>query len=226
MAKITLKLEKRDLLGKKVKKLRRQGIIPANVFGKDVKSMSISAKLNEFQKIFDEAGETQIVYLQIEGEEKERPTLITNVQYHPVTDEVLHVDFRQVDLKEKITANIPIELTGEAPAVKDLNAVVVAAISEIEVEALPTDFLEKIEVDISGLKEIGDTIKVSDLKIDRTKIEVLTDPETIVVTATPQQAEEVAPAPAPTEEAPSIPAEGAPAPAEGEAKPPTESKPE
>ncbi|MBI1872198.1 50S ribosomal protein L25, partial [Candidatus Collierbacteria bacterium] len=110
MAKLTLKLDKRTITGKKVKKLRRQGMVPANIFGKDIKSLAVSAKLTDFQKVYQDAGETQIVTLEVKGDEKERPTLITNVQHNPITNEVLHVDFRQVDLKEKITANIPVEL--------------------------------------------------------------------------------------------------------------------
>ncbi len=214
MEKITLSLQKRDQLGKRVKKLRQQGLIPANVFGKEVKSQAVSASAADFKLVREKAGETQIVYLQISGETKDRPTLITNIQYDPVSDQVLHVDFHQVDLKEKVTANIPLELVGEAPAAKDFQAVVVPNISEIEVEALPTDLPEKIEVDVTGLKQIGDSIKVSDLKINRDIIAVQTDPETIIVTATPQRAEEVIEAPAaPTTEEAVAPAEGA-APAE------------
>lgn len=228
MAKITLQLHKRDVFRKKVKRLRQQGEIPGNIFGRNVKSLAVTAKLADFEIVSQKAGETQIVYLQVDGEDNERPALLTNIQYQPVDDQILHVDYRQVDLKEKVTANIPVELIGESPAVKDFQAVVVPSITEIEVEALPTDLLEKIEVDISQLKQIGDAIKVADLKIDTAKIEVLTDPETIVVTATPQQAEEIVPPP--VTETPAEPGAApteATAPAEGEKKPDeTKSKPE
>ena len=216
MAKITLSVEPRTLAGKKVKQLRRQGIIPANIFGGKIKSTAVQVKESVFAPIWHQAGETQIVYLQLGDEKENRPTLISNIQRNPVSDAVIHVDFRQVDLKQKITANIPVEIVGESPAVKDFQAAIITSLAEIEVEALPTDLPENILVDISILKNTGDVIKVADLPIDRTKIEVKDDPESIVVSAAAQQAEEViAPPPAPEVEA-----EGAiaPAPAEGEVK--------
>ncbi|MEK7525029.1 MAG: 50S ribosomal protein L25 [Patescibacteria group bacterium] len=208
MAKITLSVEPRTITGKKVEQLRKQGVIPANIFGGKIKSAAIQVKKTVFAPVWQHAGETQIVYLQLGDEKEARPTLISNVQHNPVSDEVIHVDFRQVDLKEKITANIPVEVFGESPAVKDFQAAIITSLGQIEVEALPTDLPENIQVDISLLKNIGDVIKVADLKIDRTKVEVKDDPETVVVSAAAQQAEEViAPPPAPEAEA----VEGAPA---------------
>lgn len=217
MAKITLAVEPRTITGKKVGSLRKQGIIPSNIFGGKIKSAAIQVKKTLFAPVWHQAGETQIVYLQLGDEKETRPTLISNIQRNPVSDEVIHVDFRQVNLKEKITANIPVEVVGESPAVKDFQAAIITSLAEIEVEALPTDLPENIQVDISVLKNIGDVIKVADLKIDRTKIEVKDDPETVVVSAAAQQAEEViAPPPAPEGEA--VEGAAAPAPTEGEAK--------
>lgn len=219
MAKITLSIEPRTITGKKVGQLRKQGIIPSNIFGGKIKSAAVQVKKTAFAPVWQQAGETQIVYLELGDEKETRPTLISNVQRNPVSDEVIHVDFRQVDLKEKITANIPVEVIGESPAVKDFQAAIITSLAEIEVEALPTDLPENIQVDISVLKNIGDVVKVVDLPIDRTKIEVKDDPESVVVSAAAQQAEEViAPPPAPEVEA----VEGAPgeAPApEAETKP-------
>lgn len=201
MAKITLALEPRTTTGKKVKKLRQQGIIPANVFGKNVKSLAVQVKNTLLHPVLEQAGETQIVYVRIGKEKDERPILITNVQFDPLTDTILHVDFRQVDLKEKVTANIPVELVGESPAVRDLAASLITSLSEVEVEALPADLPENIQVDVSGLKNVGDVIKVADLPLDHTKLEVKDEPETVVVSVAGQQKEEVAPAPAPEAEA-------------------------
>lgn len=226
MAKITLSVEPRTISGKRVKQLRKQGIIPANIFGGKIKSVAVQVKKTVFAPIWQQAGETQIVYLQLGDEKESRPTLISNLQLNPITDETIHVDFRQVDLKEKITANIPVEIVGDSPAVKDFQASVITSLSEIEVEALPTDLPENIQVDISILKNVGDVIKVADLNIDRTKIEVKNDPETVVVSTAAQQAEEViAPPPAAEGEVPSegtTPTEGT-TPAEGGAK--AETKP-
>jgi len=195
MTKITLSLEPRIVLGKKVKTLRKQGIIPANIFGNKIKSTPVQVKSTIFRPIYSQAGETQIVYVQVEGEKTDRPVLLTNISYDPMTGDFLHVDLHQVNLKEKVTANVPVEIIGESPAIKDLQATLITSLDEIEVEALPTDLPDHFAVDISLLKSIGDSIKVSDLNIDRTKIEVKVDPETIVVTVAGQQKEEAASAP-------------------------------
>lgn len=195
MAKLNLKVAKRTVSGRQVKKLRQEGFLPANVFGHGVDSLSIQVKAKEFAPIFDEAGETQVIYLQVETEKDPRPVLVSDIQYDPVTDQPLHVDFHQVNLKEKVTANVPFEIIGESPAVKDLGANIISMFSELEVEALPTDLPEKITADVSQLVAIGDVIKVSDLKVDRSKVELTEDPETVLVTVVEQQAEEVAPAP-------------------------------
>lgn len=191
MTKITLPLEARKILGKKVKTLRKQGIVPANIFGHKIESLAVQIKSTVFRSIYTQAGETQIVYVQVEGEKLERPVLLTNVSYDPMSGDYLHVDFHQVNLKEKVTANIPVELVGESPAVKDIQATLITSLDEIEVEALPTDLPDHFTADVSTLKTLGDSIKVSDLDIDRTKIEVKVDPETVVVTVVGQQKEEV-----------------------------------
>ncbi len=208
MTKVTLSVEPRKILGKKVKNLRKQGLIPANIFGNKVKSTAVQLKSTVFRPVYNQAGETQIVYVKVEGETEERPVLLTNVSHDPVSGGILHIDLRQVNLKEKVTVNIPVEIVGESPAVKDLQASIITMLDEIEVEALPTDLPENFVVDISSLKNIGDVIKVSDLNIDRTKIEVLDDPETVVVSVAEQQKEKVIAAPVVTEIIGEIPAEG------------------
>lgn len=195
MAKITVTLEPRTIIGRKVKSLRRSGIIPVNIYGKKTKSLSAQLNLQEFNKLFEKAGETNLVYSTIGTEKEERPCLISHIQLHPVTDTVIHVDFHQVDLTEKATAEIPVELIGEAPAVSTENATIVTQVNHIEVEALPSDFPEKFVVDISKLVKVGDSIKVSDLKYDSKKIKIDLDQETVIVAAQAQQAEEVVEAP-------------------------------
>lgn len=206
-----LKAPVRKVSGRKVKNLRKEGILPANVFGKKVKSEAVQVDLKEFEKIYKEVGETGLVSLETGKDEK--PVLIHNIQLNPVTDEPVHVDFLQVDLKEKVTAEVPVELTGESPAEKQSVGTVVLQLNEIEVEALPTDLPEKFEVNIENLTEVDQAIYVKDLKVDKSKVEVKADPEAIVAKVEPPQKEEVAPAPVPTEG--EVPAEGA-APAEGQ----------
>lgn len=216
MVKITLKAEKRKVTGRKVKNLRKEGQIPANIYGKDVDSLSIQVGAKDLESVFKKAGETAIIDLAI-GKEV-RPVLVHNMQVHPVTDEVLHVDFRQVNLKEKVSANIPVELVGESPAQKSGIGTAVLLVKELEVEALPGDLPEKFEVDATTLTEVDQVVKISDLKYDKDKVEVKTDVESIVAKVEPPQKEEVVAAPvveegAEVKEGEEKPAEGAETPA-------------
>lgn len=179
MEQVPLVAQKRTVLGKKVKSLRRDGLIPAHVFGHKVKTIHVQVKSGDFSKVFEQVGETGLVDLSVDGDK--RPVLVRNIQIHPVSDLPLHIDFYQVNLSEKVKVNVPIEIVGEAPAVEKKIGLLLTPISEIEVEALPTDLPENIEVDISNLTDIDQEIKVKDLKIDTSKIEVHTDPEQNVV---------------------------------------------
>lgn len=198
MSKLTLKAEERKLLGRKVKKLRKEGILPANLYGKKVKSLSLQVDLKDFQGVYDKAGETGLVELVI-GKSK-KPVLIHEVQVDPVTDNPIHTDFLQVNLKEKVTANVPIELVGTSPADRQGLGILVQQLEEIEVEALPNDLPDKFEVDISGLEKVDSSVVVADLKYDAKKIEVSADKEQIIAKVEPLREEE--------EEEPSAPAEG------------------
>lgn len=175
---LKLKAELRKILGRKVKKLRKDGIIPAHVFGHNIKTLHIQIDEKEFEKIAKVAGETSVVDLTVNS--KTHPVLIRGVQVHPLTDKPLHIDFYQVSLKEKVKVAVPVEIAGVALAVEKKVGVLLTPLTEIEIEALPQNLPEKIEVDVSKLEIVGDVIKVSDLKIDREKVEVLTDSELIV----------------------------------------------
>ncbi len=221
MEQIPLVAEKRSVLGRKVKSLRRQGIIPAHVFGHKVKTEHIQVKAHDFKKVFETAGETGIIALSVGTEKK--PVLIRGTQVHPLTDDLLHIDFYQVNLSEKVTVNVPLEIIGESPAVEKKIGLLLTPVTEVEVEALPGDLPENIEVDISNLTNIDDEIKVKDLKVDRSKIDVLADEELVVAQVgelitkemealeaevEAEQAEAAAAAPAEGEESAEAPAEG------------------
>jgi large subunit ribosomal protein L25 len=208
--KITLKAEKRKITGRKVKSLRQQGSLPTNLFGKGIKSQSLKSKTSEFEKTFKQAGETNLVYLEID-KLKELPVLVSNVQVHPVTGQYLHADLYQVDLTKKVTVNVPVNLMGESPAVKD-GAVFVQTLRELEVESLPTNIPESIDFDLSGLLKVGDSLKIKDAK-DTKGADIIQDEETVIVQIQAQQEEEVIEAPVEEE-----PAEGE----EGETKEDTE----
>lgn len=178
MEQIPLAAQKREVLGRKVKTLRKQGLLPAHVYGHKIETIHIQVKTADFRKVFEQAGETGIVELQLDG--AKHPSLVRNVQIHPVTDELLHVDFYQVNLSEKVKVNVPLETVGESPAEQKKVGLLLTPVSEIEVEALPTDLPESIEVDVSKLENIGDEIRVKDLPIDKSKVEVLADEELVV----------------------------------------------
>lgn len=205
MPKTILKAEKRTIEGRKVKSLRKNGILPGNVYGKKVKSESVQIALKDFENIYKEVGETGLLTLSVG--DKEKPVLIHNLQLHPISGDPLHVDFLQVDLKEKVEADIPVEMTGESPAEKQGIGTAVQYINEIKVEALPTDLPEKFIVDVSNLSEVDQSITVADLSYDRSKVEVKTSAEEIVVKVEPPQKEEVVEAPVTAEG--EVPAEGA-----------------
>lgn len=187
MDKNTLKTEKRKVLGRKVKQLRRAGKLPANIYGKKVKSQSVQVNLNDFIKVFSKAGETGLVELVVGS--KKLPVLVHNTQKDPVTDNFLHADFLQVDLKQKVTAQVPVELTAVAPAEKQGLGTVVQYLDEIEVEALPTKLPDKFEIDLTTLKEVDDAVNVKSLKTDK-DVEIKNDPEQIVVKVEPLRKEE------------------------------------
>lgn len=201
---IKLKTIKRDLFGRKVKRLRKEGLIPANIFGKKIKSKAVSVDAKEFAEVFEKAGETQIINLDTAS------VLVSNIQIDPISGLYIHIDFRQVDLTEKIEAKVPVELIGESPAEKQNLGTVVQQIHEIEVEALPSDLPEKIIIDISILAEVDQAVYVKDLKVDK-KVVVKTDLESIVIKVEPPTKEEV------VEVTAEVPAEGVTAPVvEGE----------
>lgn len=178
--KVNLSSQTRAIFGRKVKALRKKGIIPANVFGKKIDSQSVQLNALDFKKAFDTAGETGLINLTVD-DSKSHPVLVSAVQVHPVTNQVIHVDFHQVDLKEKVTATVPIELIGEAPAVKELGAIMVNPISEVSIQALPSDIPNRFELDISSLTELGSMLTVGDIKIDSSKVTIETSPEEPVV---------------------------------------------
>lgn len=180
MNRIPLKAIERTILGKQVNKLRKQGLIPGHVFGKNLETEHVSVKKIDFTKVLKEAGETGLVDLKI-GEEQIKPVLIRQVQVDPVRGEMLNIDFYQVNLTEKTKVNVPIILVGEEPeAVHSGEAVVIQPMMEVEVEALPTDLPEQIEVDITSLKAIDDAILVSQLTVPE-GVTILAEPESVVV---------------------------------------------
>lgn len=193
MDRIPLKAQERTVFGKKVKQLRRNGLVPAHVFGNNTEVEHVSVNGKDFLSVFKRAGETGLVDLKI-GEEKVRPVLIREIEHDPVRGELLHIGFYQVNLKEKVTVPVPIVLIEPEEGIESVKmgeAVVLQNLAEVEVEALPTDLIENIEVNISNLKNVDDAITVADLSYNRETITVLAEPEEVVVKLAPAVTEEM-----------------------------------
>jgi large subunit ribosomal protein L25 len=184
MPDVILHAQLRTLRGKKVRSLRRQGLIPANIYGRGIESVPVQFDVRALRDALSQAGTTTVVdvHLSATGSAEDgtrHPVLIEHVARHPSTGKVLHVDLHQVDLNRPVRAAVPITLVGHAPAV-DVGGVLVHPLDTVEVEALPRALPQAIEVDVSGLTESDAQITVGDLRLPP-GVTVDTDPETIVV---------------------------------------------
>ena len=185
----------RKTLGKKVKSLRKKGILPAILYGPKIKPLPIETDLKEFKEIYKEAGESSLISLQVDsstGSEKGKKflVLIHEIKEDSLTEEFTHVDFYQPILTEEVEATVPIVFEGIAPAVKDLGGTLIKEIQEIEVKALPQNLPHDIKVNIENLKTFEDEILIKDLKIPAdVKIEKASN-EIVVVVIPPERVEE------------------------------------
>ena len=188
MEKVTLEAEKRTLVGKKVSKLRREGKIPAVIYGRDYEATPITLDLRNTTNTLSKVSSSTLLTVVLDG--KEQSTLVREIQKDFIRNEILHIDFLAVSSKEKLRTAVSIILTGEAPVLEDFDALMVNGIENIEVECYPQDLPESIEVDISGLKELGDAIYVKDIAAPA-NVDFLTDGEELVIIATAQKEEVV-----------------------------------
>lgn len=184
---LEIKAKPRQDLGKKTNKQRKAGFIPAVIYGHGIKSEPIYVLVKDFGSIYKEAGESTLVGLEIEG--KKRNVLIHDVARNPLSDDIIHIDFYQVRMDEKIKAKVPLVFVGESDAVKSEGGVLVKNIQEIEVEALPQDLPHHIEIDISPLKTFEDHIYIKDLSVSE-KVKIFAGNDEVVVLVTPPRSEE------------------------------------
>ncbi|MBU1132348.1 50S ribosomal protein L25 [Patescibacteria group bacterium] len=201
-----LKAKKRDVFGKKVKELRAKGFIPAIIYGSEVEE-NVPVYLNsvDFEKIYEKAGSSALINLIIEGEEKQRETLIKDIDFDVVKSNPTHVDFYQIRRGQKLELEAELNFVGEAPAVKELGGVLIKAMDMLSIKCLPQDIVSEFNVDLSVLKKFDDKIKIKDLVIPE-NIEVLDEPEEVIALVAAPEAEEVVAAPA-AEETTAAPAE-------------------
>lgn len=160
-----LKAAKREIKGKKVKNIRKQGFLPASVYGPERESLGLSVDTKDFEKLFEKVSYNKFIDLEIEGEAKTSKVLVKEVQIDPLKDKTLSVSFYQVDESRKITVEVPIELENEAPAIKLNLGFLVQSIDNITLQCLPKDVPDKLTVDISVLANTGDSVVVSALKL-------------------------------------------------------------
>lgn len=180
MEKVVIKATKRAVTGKHVATLRREGKLPGVLYGHNVNSVPITMDLKEASMILGKLSGSSIVTIDLDGQE--HAALVREKQRDYIRSVLIHVDFQAVSLTEKLRTGVGIELVGVSPAVKDFNAMIVSGIEEVEVECLPQDLPEKFEVDISNLKEIGDSIYLRDIPVPQ-NVEFLTDPNELIAVA-------------------------------------------
>lgn len=179
MQQIELRAEGRELLGKKTKRLRSSGIIPMILYGPKTESLPLQVAERELSLVLATAGTNRLIRLWLDAAKEPRVVLIRDVQRDSITQSVLHVDLYEVVMTERITAQIPINLIGESPAVARKGGLLVRGLDSLEVHCLPGQLEEAIEVDLSVLEEVDDVILVKDLDVGE-GIEVLSNPDEVV----------------------------------------------
>ena len=190
MENIELKTTKREILGKKVRFLRRQGITPVHLFGHGIESMALQCDTIELHHALARAGHTSLISLKIPNEKGPRNVVVREIQTEPCTRESLHVDFYQVRMAEVIRMEVPVVLVGEAPALKLKENMLVQAFNTLSVECLPANIPTSLTLDLSSLTETNQTVRVKDIELDK-EITVLNNPELVVVSISSRPAEKI-----------------------------------
>jgi len=186
MENIELETTHREMLGKEVRFLRRQGIMPIHLFGHGIESLSLQCDATSLQQTLSRAGQTRLINIKIHGEKKPRPVVVRGVHTEPVRGGLLHVDFFQVSMKELVKINVPLILVGEAPILKSKENMVVQELNTLAVECLPANIPGSLELDVSSLSEPEQVLRVKDIEVDE-DVTVQDDAELVVVRVTLRQ---------------------------------------
>jgi large subunit ribosomal protein L25 len=181
---VELEAQKRSVLGSKVKRLRREGWVPGVIYGRDFESVSLQFDRHDLRHVLSQVGGSQLVNIKIDGADEPESALLRDVQRNVITGDLLHVDFYRVMMTETITTEIPLLTTGESPVAEQKEGILLHGISEVEVECLPGDLVDALEVDLSELAEVGQAILVEDLAVP-SGISILTDPDEMIVRLVP-----------------------------------------
>ena len=177
----TYAVEPRSVTGKKVARLRREGILPAVIYGRGLPSVSVQMAYIDARDLMNEHGKSTLINVQVAGEAEPRPVVVRQIEQNPVTRSLLHLDFYQVDLSRLIRTHIPVVLTGTAPAVARWNGLLAQGLDTVEIEALPQSLPQHLEVPVGSLGQIGDHLLLSAVRAPA-GVKILTDGDSVVVT--------------------------------------------
>ena len=177
---LTIQTNKREILGKKVRFLRRGGITPAHLFGHNIESLTLQCDTDNLRRIIAQAGTTRLIALEVDGDKQPRSVFIREIQKDEISGQLLHVDFYQVRKEEKIKADIPLVFTGEAPAMQLKGRILDRLLTSLSVECLPDKLPPQIEVDLSSLEELDQAIHVGDITLSP-DVTLMTAPDRLVI---------------------------------------------
>jgi large subunit ribosomal protein L25 len=187
---VELTAEKRAALGKQVRHLRRQGWVPSVMYGHGFDPVPLQFEARVLRKVLSEVGGSQLISIKIKGRKQPQMALVRDVQRDVIKGTLLHVDFYRVDMAERLTTEIPLAMVGTSPVVEAREGILLQGLSSIEVECLPGDLVDAIEVDLSDLAEVGQALHVRDLAIPAA-IDVLTNVDEMIVRVAPLEEEEL-----------------------------------
>ena len=185
----SITLSDRQVVGKKVKALRRAGFIPVHYYGSGLKSLTLQAAVSTLRKVVDEVGANIPVVVDVEGTAGSDICLVREVQWHPVNGSLLHVDFMRVDVTELVIAEVPVVLIGESEAVRELGGVIIQPFQTLPVEALPLNMPKDVAVDITSLLMFGDAVRLGDIALSK-DFTILRDDDDLLVTVQEPRIEE------------------------------------
>ena len=169
----------RSVLGKRSKRLRQEGVLPGNIYGRGLDSVAVQLPRREAESLLSAHGLNSLLELSVEGEKGQRPVIVRQVQRHPLSREILHLDFYQVDLARTIQANVPVTLIGEAPAVHTYQGILITGLDHVLVEALPAEIPSHLELSVDFLEELDAQLTVADLAVED-GVRIMTDPEVML----------------------------------------------
>jgi large subunit ribosomal protein L25 len=187
---VGLTAEKRTVIGKQVKQLRRQGWVPGVMYGHGFDPVPLRFEKKSLRHVLSKVGGSQLISINIAGNKQPEMVLVRDVQRDPIRGSLLHVDFYRVRMTERLTTEVPLMIVGESPVVEAREGILLQGISSIEVECLPGDLVDAIEVDLTDLVAIDQALYVRDLAVPA-GIDILTDLDEMVVRVVPLEAEEV-----------------------------------